>query len=104
MPGTVQNLVFLLSNIPEGSTWSVAGIGRSEIPLAAAAISMGGHVRVGVEDNLFMPDGSISSNLDLVEKIVRISKEVGREIATPNEARKILSITPDKMNRINEMI
>jgi 3-keto-5-aminohexanoate cleavage enzyme len=100
MSGNVANLVFLVSNIPANSSWSVAGIGNAEIPLAAAAIAMGGNVRVGVEDNSFMPDGSISSNLKLVEKIVRISKELGREIATPDEAREILSLNPNNKDRI----
>jgi 3-keto-5-aminohexanoate cleavage enzyme len=100
MPGTVQNLSFLTQSIPDGSTWSVAGIGKAEIPLATAAIAMGGHVRVGVEDNLFMPDGSQASNLLLVEKIVRIAKEVGREIATPDEAREILSLNKEYKDRI----
>ncbi|MCP4163696.1 MAG: 3-keto-5-aminohexanoate cleavage protein [Deltaproteobacteria bacterium] len=104
MPGTVQNLSFLTQSIPNGSTWSVAGIGKSEIPLATAAIAMGGHVRVGVEDNLFMPDGSQASNLTLVEKIVRIAKEVGRDIATPDEAREILSLKRENKDRILDLI
>ncbi len=94
MPGTVKNLLFLSESIPEGSTWSVTGIGKVEIHMAAAAIVLGGHVRVGLEDNLYMPDGSPASNLKLVEKIVAIAKEVGREIATPGETRSILSLNP----------
>jgi 3-keto-5-aminohexanoate cleavage enzyme len=100
MPGTVKNLLFLSESIPPGSTWSVAGIGRSEIPLAAAAVVMGGHVRVGLEDNLHMPDGSTASNPRLVEKVVAIAREVGREIATPAEAREILSLNPQFKDRI----
>jgi 3-keto-5-aminohexanoate cleavage enzyme len=61
---------------------------------------MGGHVRVGLEDNLSMPDGSKASNPLLVEKIVRIAHEVGREIATPDEARSILSLNPTYKDRI----
>jgi 3-keto-5-aminohexanoate cleavage enzyme len=104
MPGTVRNLVFLQESIPHGSTWTVAGIGRAEIPLAAAAIAMGGHVRVGLEDNLFLPDGSAASNPMLVEKVVRIAREMGRDIATPDEARDILSLDPAHKNRILGMI
>jgi 3-keto-5-aminohexanoate cleavage enzyme len=100
MPGTVKNLVFLSESIPSGSTWIVAGIAKSEIPLAAAAIVMGGHVRVGLEDNLFLPDGSAASNPRLVEKIVAIAKEVGRDIAGPDEAREILSLNPEFKDRI----
>lgn len=104
MPGTVKNLQFLSESIPDSATWSVAGIGKAEIPLAAAAIVMGGHVRVGLEDNLAMPDGSPASNGALVEKVVRIAREVGREIATPDEARRILSLDPADKDRILAMI
>jgi 3-keto-5-aminohexanoate cleavage enzyme len=61
---------------------------------------MGGHVRVGLEDNLLLPDGSPASNPLLVEKIVRIAREIGREIATPDEARRILALNPDHRDRI----
>jgi 3-keto-5-aminohexanoate cleavage enzyme len=100
MAGTVRNLVFLSDSIPAGSTWTVAGIGKAEIPLATAAVAMGGHVRVGLEDNLYMPDGSSASNPGLVEKVVRIAKEMGRDIATPDEARSILSLNPGHKDRI----
>lgn len=100
LAGTVKNLQFLSDSIPPGSTWSVAGVGKFQIPLATAALVMGGHVRVGLEDNSRMPDGSLASNLLLVEKIVRIAREVGREIAGPDEAREILSLDPAKKDRI----
>lgn len=100
MPASVRGLVFLAESVPPGSTWTVAGIGRAEIPMAAAAIVMGGHVRVGLEDNLRMPDGSPATNVRLVEKVVAIAREIGREIATPAEARRILSLDPDRSNRI----
>jgi 3-keto-5-aminohexanoate cleavage enzyme len=100
MPGTVKNLQFLSESIPQGSTWTVAGIGKTEIILSTAAIVMGGHVRVGLEDNLSMPDASPASNPLLVEKIVRIALEVGRDIATPDEARSILSLNPAYKDRI----
>ncbi len=93
MAATVRDLSFMVDSIPSGSTWTVAGVGRHEMPLAAVAIAMGGHVRVGFEDNVFIEKGVLAkSNGELVEKVVRIAKELGREIATPNEARKILSI------------
>ena len=100
MPASVRNLSFLADSIPSGSTWTVAGIAKAEIPMAAAAIVMGGHVRVGLEDNLYLPDGSPASNPKLVEKIVTIAKEVGREIAGPDEARTILSLNPEFKNRV----
>jgi 3-keto-5-aminohexanoate cleavage enzyme len=61
---------------------------------------MGGHVRVGLEDNLYLPDGSPASNPKLVAKIVAIAKEVGREIASPDEARAILSLDHEFKDRI----
>ena len=93
MTGTIEDLLFLVKKIPEGCTWSVAGIGRYELPLAVHAIVMGGHVRVGFEDNIYYRKGELAkSNAQLVERIVRIAREVDREIATPDEARRILGI------------
>ncbi len=104
MPGSVRNLVFLSDSIPEGATWTVSGIGKNEIPLAAAAIAMGGHVRVGLEDNLFMPDGSKASNPKLVEAVAAIAKTVGRPVAGPDEARQILGLDRKNKNRILDMV
>ena len=101
MSGSIKNLLFLSESVPESSTWTVAGIGKNEIPLATAAIVMGGHVRVGLEDNLYLPDGSLASNPALVETIVRIAKEVGRQIASPDEARQILRLPKESKERIS---
>ncbi|MCL1868714.1 MAG: 3-keto-5-aminohexanoate cleavage protein [Paludibacter sp.] len=91
--GTLRDFVFLRGSIPEGATYTVAGIGRYEFPLAAAAIIDGGHVRVGFEDNIFLSKGVLAkSNGELVAKVVRLAKELGREIASPAEAREILGI------------
>lgn len=93
--GELRDFVFLRGSIPEDATYTVAGIGRFEFTLAAAAIIDGGHVRVGFEDNVFLSKGVLAkSNGELVEKVVRIAKEFGREIATPDEARKILGLKP----------
>jgi 3-keto-5-aminohexanoate cleavage enzyme len=93
MPATVKNLLYLSEIIPEGSTWTVAGIGRHELSMGTAAILMGGNVRVGFEDNIYYKKGRLAkSNAELVERIVGISRELGRDIATPNEARRILEI------------
>ncbi len=92
-PATVDNLVWLVNRIPAGSTWTATGIGRAAFPMAAAAIVMGGNVRVGFEDNLYLEKGVLAkSNGELVAKVVRLAKELGREIATPAEARKILGL------------
>ena len=89
--GSLRDFVFMRHSIPDEATYTVAGIGRFEFPLAAAAIADGGHVRVGLEDNVFISKGVLAkSNGDLVDKVVRIAKELGREIANPHEAREIL--------------
>lgn len=93
IPGEPRDLMYLVGSIPEGCTWTVAGIGRAELPLGVMAVVMGGHVRVGFEDNIFYSKGVVAeSNAQLVERIVRIAGECGREVATPDEARKILGI------------
>ena len=92
-PATVSNLAWMVNQIPAGSTWTVTGVGRSAFPMAAAAIAMGGNVRVGFEDNIYLSKGvKASSNGELVAKVVRIAKELGREIATSDEARAILGL------------
>lgn len=92
-PGTSEDLMHMVRSIPEDSTWTVAGIGKDELPLGVMAIVLGGHVRVGFEDNIYYSKGVLAkSNAELVERIVRIAKEVGREVATPDEAREILNI------------
>lgn len=94
-PATVENLAWLVNGIPTGSTWTATGIGRHAFTLAAAAIVMGGNVRVGFEDNLYLERGVLAkSNGELVAKVVRLAKELGREIATPAEAREILGLKP----------
>ncbi|HOJ87784.1 MAG TPA: 3-keto-5-aminohexanoate cleavage protein [Pseudothermotoga sp.] len=88
-----RNLVAMVDNLPDEATWSVAGIGRNEFTMAAMAIAMGGHVRVGLEDNIYISKGVLAkSNAELVEKVVRIAKELGRQVATPQEARQILGL------------
>ena len=91
--GTLRDFVFLRGSIPADATYTVAGVGRFEFPLAVAAIIDGGHVRVGLEDNTYISKGVLAkSNAELVEKVVRLAKEFGREIATPDEAREILGL------------
>ncbi len=94
---TAQNLAWLVNAIPAGSTWTATGIGRHAFTLAAAAIVMGGNVRVGFEDNLYLERGVLAkSNGELVAKVVRLAKELGREVASPAEAREILGLKPRK--------
>jgi len=88
-----RDLVFMVGSIPRDCTWTVAGIGRFEMPMAAMGIIMGGHVRVGFEDNVYLEKGVLAkSNGELVDKAVRLAKELGRAIAAPDEARTILGL------------
>lgn len=95
IPGTIKDLLHLVDGLPPGSTWSVAGIGKAQLPLGVMAIMLGGHVRVGFEDNIYYTKGVLAeSNAQLVERMARISRELGREVATPDEARSILGLSP----------
>lgn len=98
IPGTPKNLLHLTEIVPPGSQWVVnAFTPESQLTLHLMAIIMGGHVRVGFEDNLYYMPGQVApSNTVFVERVVRLAKEVGREVATPDEARKILGITSGK--------
>jgi 3-keto-5-aminohexanoate cleavage enzyme len=93
MTGEERDFYFMKDSIPSDATFSVAGIGKYEFPLAELSIKNGGHVRVGLEDNIYLEKGVLAKgNKELVEKVVSIAKRYGREIATPNEAREILGI------------
>jgi 3-keto-5-aminohexanoate cleavage enzyme len=92
LDATVENLVEFVRALPPGCTWSVAGIGRMQLPLAAVAVAMGGHVRVGLEDNLYYEKGRLARNEELVARVVRIAAELGRPTATPSQAREILRL------------
>jgi 3-keto-5-aminohexanoate cleavage enzyme len=93
MAATPQNLLFLVNSIPKGSTFCVGAIGKHEFPMVLMSIVLGGHARVGFEDNIFLSKGVLAkSNSELVEKVVRISQELGRSIASPYEARYILGL------------
>lgn len=90
---TVDNLVYLKNLIPEGSTWSALGIGRGHLPILYAAIAMGGHVRVGMEDNVFYSKNQpAESNAAFVARAARVIREFNKEPATPDEARAILGL------------
>jgi 3-keto-5-aminohexanoate cleavage enzyme len=90
---TARDLVFLTQSIPSNSTYTVTGIGRYQFNMIFLAMTMGGHVRVGFEDNVYLSKGVLAnSNGELVEKVVRFAKELGREVASPDEARQILHL------------
>jgi 3-keto-5-aminohexanoate cleavage enzyme len=93
MAASERNLRFLVDGLPEPTHWSVAGIGRFQLPMAELALAMGGHVRVGLEDNLFASKGVLAKGSDeLVALAVALAERAGRSPATPDEARRILGI------------
>ena len=92
LDASVENLIDCVRALPPGCTWSVAGIGRMQLVLATVAVAMGGHVRVGLEDNLYYAKGRLARNEELVARVVRIAEELGRPVATPEQARQLLGI------------
>ena len=97
MTATIRDLSFCVDSVPPGCTWTGCAIGRDAFKIAAASIIMGGHCRIGFEDNLYMEKGVLAkSNGEMVAKVVEMAKMFGREVATPDEAREILSIPPRK--------
>ncbi len=98
VPGAIKaslkNLLFMVEILPPEATWTVSGIGRHQLPLVTHAILMGGHSRVGFEDNIYYKKGELAeSNAQLVARVVRLAEELGREVASPAEAREILGIS-----------
>jgi uncharacterized protein (DUF849 family) len=94
MTNTVENLVHLKSILPEGCTWAACGISSGHLPIMMANIAMGGHLRVGLEDNLYIDKGVLAkSNSQLVERAVQLLKLNNLEPATPDEARQIYGLT-----------
>lgn len=99
MPATTENLMYLVNHIPKGSTWSAFGVGKAHMPILYSTLALGGHIRVGLEDNVvfgYDADGKkvMATNLSLVDRAVKAVKTFGNEVASPAEAREILGIPP----------
>ncbi len=93
MPATVKALLYLVESIPRDANWSAFGIGKSSLDIMYAALALGGNIRVGLEDGIYMKKGVLAkSNAEMVERAVRIIKEFNKEPATPDEARAILGL------------
>src|SRR5256886_10156923 len=93
IPGTTRHLSNQVQTLPDSSHWQVIGIGLNQWPLVAAAIAMGGNVRVGLEDNFYVEEGRMAkSNAELVEKAARLARDEGREVASVEQAREILCL------------
>jgi 3-keto-5-aminohexanoate cleavage enzyme len=93
IPPTARNLALMAENVPAGSHWGVIGISRDQWMLVAAALTLGGSVRVGLEDNFYLPDGTMArSNGDLIARARRLTEDVGRRPATVAQARDMLGV------------
>ncbi|MBZ4423071.1 3-keto-5-aminohexanoate cleavage protein [Myxococcus sp. RHSTA-1-4] len=97
VPGTLQPrpevLDFMIASLPEGSTWTVAGVGRHQLPLVDEAAKRGGNARVGLEDNIYVSKGVLAKgNWELVAEAAKRARANGRELATPEQARKLLRL------------
>ena len=99
VPATARHLSNMLEDLPEGSLWSAAGIGLFQLPMNTLAIAMGGHARVGLEDNVYHDFGraSLATNQGLVERVAHLSETFGRPLATPARARAMLGLGPSAM-------
>lgn len=97
MTATLRDLVFMATSVPADSTWTATGIGKTCWDIVAGTIALGGHVRVGFEDNVYMSKGVLAkSNGEMVERVVQMAHLMNREVATPDEARQILGLKPRK--------
>jgi uncharacterized protein (DUF849 family) len=92
-PGTPENVIALRNTLPPGALWAAFGISSNEFPMVAQAAILGGHVRVGLEDNLYIAKGRLASgNAALVERAVTIIQALGAQVATPADARRLLEL------------
>ncbi|MEV5756946.1 3-keto-5-aminohexanoate cleavage protein [Streptomyces tendae] len=92
-PGVLQSMVNML---PDGARWASFALGRMQMPWVAQSILLGGHVRVGLEDNLYLGKGNKATNAQLVERAVTLTESIGARVATPDEARTTLGLKPRK--------
>ena len=101
-PGTLsrprpRNLLNAVDNLPDGALFNTLGFGQHQLPFATMGVLFGGHVRVGLEDNVYYRQGELAeSNVQLVERVIRIAEELGRDVATPSQAREILGLSQTK--------
>lgn len=92
LPASFKNLFFLYEQLPSNCTWSITAVGKDHVELSTMAVALGGNVRVGLEDNIFYSKGVPATNILLLNRIKAIVLAMGKEIATPAEAREILSL------------
>ena len=93
MAATVRNLTFLVDSLPPGARWSALGVGRMHLPILYATLAMGGHIRVGIEDNIYYRRGQlVKSNAEFVKRAARLAEEMERPLASPDDAREMLQL------------
>lgn len=97
-PASPETMLYMRNLLPENARWAGFGIARMEMPMVAQAILLGGNVRVGLEDNLYLRKGEFASNGQLVERACRIIDYLGEQVASPEEARELLGIAPKVIN------
>ena len=93
-PASEKALFYLYDHLPSNCTWGVTIIGKEHVKLSVIAMVLGGNVRVGLEDNVFQSKGVLATNLGLLRRMKQIALAVGRDLATPAEARKMLGLAP----------
>jgi len=93
LPATAETLIYMKSLLPENAVWAAFGIARQQMPIVAQATLLGGNVRVGLEDNLYLSRGVFATNGQLVERAKTIIECLGYEVATPDEAREMLGLS-----------
>jgi 3-keto-5-aminohexanoate cleavage enzyme len=92
-PATLKQLLHLKESLPTDAIWSVAAVGRHQLEMGVHAMLMGGHVRTGLEDNWYLDRGRYATNRELVERLALLARTLGREVATPTQARELLGLT-----------
>lgn len=92
LPATAETMIYMRNLLPQGANWAAFGIARMQMPMVAQAALLGGHVRVGLEDNLYLSRGVFATNGELVDRAKTIIESLGYEVATPDEAREILNL------------
>jgi 3-keto-5-aminohexanoate cleavage enzyme len=92
---TPANLLGLINELPDECVYQVAGIGPFQLPMVVMGIILGGHIRVGMEDNVYLAKGRLlESNAEMVERVVRLARDLNRDIATPKQTREMLGLNP----------
>ena len=92
VPATIENVLHMRDQLPPTATYVVAGMSRMQLPMTTMAILMGGHVRVGLEDNLYLRKGVLARNEELVARARHLAEDFQREVASPDEARKVMGL------------